>query len=100
MAEPPEFWMFIAANLFVLVVGGGLTALSYGAYRRVGRPALRFAVVGFAVLTVGNLVEIVYELGIRGSYELTGRELLFVHSAESVLIGLGLGAIFVSLNRY
>lgn len=100
MAEPPEFWTFVASNVFVFVLGSGLTVLSLAAYRRRGRPALGFAVAGFAVVTVGTLVEAVYEIAIRGSYELTGRELLALHTVESVLVGIGLAALFYSIVRY
>jgi hypothetical protein len=96
-AEPPELWLFVASNLLLLVLGGTITVLSYGAYRRnEGRRALRDASIGFGLITVGSLVEGVYELGIRG-YELGGRELLALHTVEGVLIAGGLAIIFYSL---
>lgn len=100
MAEPPELWVFVAINAVVLAIGGGLTMLSAAAYRRAGRDPLLFAALGFGLVTVGNAVEAVYELGIRGSYELGGRELLLLHSVESGFVGLGLAAVFYSLRRY
>lgn len=101
MAEPPEFWMFIASNLLVLVMGGIMTTLSLQAARRnTDHPSLKWAVWGFGVITFGTLVEAIYELGIRGSYELNGRELLALHTVEGVLIALGLGALFYSLRQY
>lgn len=101
MAEPPEFWLFVASNLLVLVLGGVLTALSLAALRRSpGNPAFRGAVVGFGAITVGTIVEGVYELGIRDSYHLGGRELLVLHSVEGILIAAGLAALFYSLRQY
>lgn len=101
MAEPPEFWTFIASNLLVLVLGGIMTALSYLAYRRTeDRPSLKWAVWGFGFITFGTLVEAIYELGIRGSYELGGRELLALHTVEGILIAIGLAALFYSLRQY
>lgn len=100
MAEPPELWVFVGINVAVLAIGTTLTGLSVAAYRRAGRAPLRVAALGFGLVTVGNAVEAVYELGIRGSYELGGRELLLLHSVESAFVGLGLAAVFYSLRRY
>ncbi len=101
MAEPPELWAFIASNLLVLLMGGTMTVLSWQAYRRnTDRASLVWAVGGFGMITFGTLVEAIYELGIRGSYELGGRELLTLHTVEGVLIALGLGALFYSLRQY
>lgn len=100
VAEPPEFWAFVASNLFVFGSGAILTVLSFRAYRRSNTTAFRTASAGFALITVGALVEAVYEVGIRGSYHLGGRELLMLHTVEGVLIGAGLMGLFYSLKRY
>lgn len=100
MAEPPEFWAFLLSNLLVLVLGGVLTGLSFTAFRRSHTPAFRSATAGFGAITLGALVEAIYELGIRGTYHLNGRELLALHSVEGVLIALGLAALFYSLRQY
>lgn len=99
MAEPPEFWMFLASNVLLLVAGGALTLLSYLAYRRTADRSLLGGVVGFAIVTIGSLIEVVYELGIRGSYNLNGTELLILHSVEGVVIAGGLFLIFFSVTR-
>jgi len=90
--------VFLAANAVVFLVGGALTYLSYQAYQRSRRPSLRYAVLGFGIITGGALVEAIYELGIKGSHELGADELLALHSVESVLIGAGLALIFYSLQ--
>lgn len=101
MAEPPEFWLFVASNLLVLLLGGVLTGLSVAALRRQpSNPAFRGAVVGFGAITLGTIVEGIYELGIRDSYYIGGRELLALHSVEGLLIALGLAALFYSLRQY
>lgn len=100
MAEPPELWAFVASNVFVLLVGGSMATLSYRAYRRTRTASFRIAAAGFALITVGALVEAVYELGIRGTYVLGGRELLTLHTVEGILIGLGLAGLFYSLHRH
>lgn len=101
MAEPPEFWLFIASNLLVLILGGVLTGLSVAALRRSPENrAFRGASVGFGAITLGTLIEGVYELGIRESYHLGGRELLALHSVEGLLIAIGLAALFYSLRQY
>ena len=100
MAEPPEFWLFLASNLLLLITGGTLTGLSLRAYRRNRKRSFQGALIGFGTITLGSLIEAIYELGIRGSYELGGRELLALHTVEGVLIAVGLGALFYSLSRY
>lgn len=101
MAEPPELWLFAASNLLVLAIGGALTALSIAAVRRSPEnAAFQFAVLGFGAVTLGSLVEAIYEFGIRGSYHLGGRELLAIHSVEGLLVAAGLAALFYSLQQY
>jgi len=63
MAEPPEMWTFVLANLFTFGFGLVLTALSYVAYRSVGRSrSFRTSTVGFGLITLGGLAEPVYQL--------------------------------------
>lgn len=101
MAEPPEFWLFVLSNILVLVLGGVLTGLSLAARRRSpGNRAFLGASVGFGTITLGTLVEAGYELGVRGSYHLGGRELLALHTVEGVLVAVGLTALFYSLRQY
>lgn len=101
MAEPVEFWTFLASNLVVLAFGGVLTSLSLVAYlRNPENRAFGAATAGFGAITAGAMVEAVYELGIRGSYELGGRELLALHTVEGILIALGLAMLFYSIRQY
>lgn len=100
MNEPPELWVYVVSNVVLLLLGGLLTFLSYRAYRRLDRAPLRGAAIGFGVITIGAIAEAIYELGIRGSYELTGREMLALHTVEGVLIAIGLGIIFLSVRNY
>lgn len=101
MAEPPEFWIFLLSNVAILLVGGAMTALSYGAFHRHReKSSFRNAAAGFGLITVGSLVEVIYELGIRGSYDLGGRELLVLHTVEGFLIALGLATLFYSIRNY
>lgn len=100
MPEPPEFWAFVVTNVFVLLFGGSLLALSVGAYRRSGRSSLRFAAAGFGLITVGSVLDAVYEFGIRGGYDLGGRELLALHTVQTVFVGAGLAVLFLALRRY
>ena len=100
MAEPPELWAFVLSNFLLLLMGGILMGLSYRAYYRSGNGSFRAASAGFGVITVGSLVEIIYELGIRGSYHLSGRELLALHTVEGVLIATGMAILFYSVARY
>ncbi len=60
MATDLHLIAFLLANLFVLVLGVTLMAVSYGAYRRRNRAPLRLAVVGFGPVTLGAILEAVY----------------------------------------
>lgn len=100
MAEPPEFWAFLVANSVLFVAGGVLTGLSYRAYHRIRQSTLRLAAGGFALVTLGGLVELVYQLGIRQDYHLGGRESLALQTVESLIIAAGLAVLFFSLSRY
>lgn len=98
MAEPPELWTFLLANLFVFGFGATLTTLSYYAYRVNDRlPSFRLSTIGFGVLTIGGVVEPIYQLGIRGDYSVSGRELLALQSIEGVFVAVGLGLLFYSI---
>lgn len=100
MSEPPELWAFLLSNALVLVLGGALTAISFLASRRSGQRSFRNAALGFGLITLGALVEAVYELGIRGSYHLNGKELLVLHTVEGIFIAVGLAALFYSLRNH
>lgn len=101
MAEPPEFWTFVLTNFMMFGFGIVLTALSYLAYRaNETRRSLRNATIGFGLLTVGGLVAPAYQLGVRGTYELGGRELLVVQSVEGLFLASGLGMLFYSIYRH
>ncbi|WP_248910246.1 DUF7521 family protein [Halocatena marina] len=100
VTESPKAGLFIGINIFVLLVGLILTALSYGAYRRTDKRELLFAVGGFLSITLGAIIEVFYEVGVKGSYNLFGDELLTVQSIESILIGIGLASLFYSLRQY
>ena len=101
MAEPPEFWTFVLSNAIVGVLGVVLTGLSLLAYRR--DPTKRtfvLAAAGFGAITLGSLAEAIYQLGIRRSYWLGGRELLALQTVEGLLIGTGLAVLFYAIRRY
>lgn len=100
MANPPEFWAYVLSNVLVLVLGTTLSGLSAAAYRRAGRTPFALAAVGFGAITLGSLIEAIYELGIRRSFALTERELLALHAIEGLVIAVGLATLFYSLRRY
>jgi predicted cobalt transporter CbtA len=96
----PEFWTFVVANVFVLAIGIVLTVLCVQADRQSGNRPFRYATVGFLLITLSGVGDASYELGIRAGYDLSARQLLLLHTAESVLIGLGLAALFYSIKHY
>lgn len=101
MAEPPELWTFALANLVTFGLGLVLTAMSYYAYLTNGRRrSFRNATLGFGLLTLGMAVAPIYQLGIRGDYDLGGRELLALQTVEGALLATGLGLLFYSIYRH
>lgn len=99
-ASTPELTAYLLSNALVLALGGALTVLSAVAYRRARERSFAIASVGFGLVTLGSVVEAVYELWVRGGFSLSGRELLALHAVEGVIIALGLAALFLSLRRY
>lgn len=99
-AGTPEFVAYLLSNALVLLLGSVLTVLSASAYRRMGDRSFGIASGGFVLITLGSVVEAIYELGIRQSLALTEGELLVLHAIEGLIIALGLGALFLSLRRY
>lgn len=98
MAEPPELWAFVLANLFVFGFGATLTTLSFYAYRvHERRSSFLLSTVGFGVLTIGGIVEPLYQLGLKGDYLISGRELLVLQTIEGVFVAIGLGFLFYSI---
>lgn len=100
MANPPEFWAYMLSNALVLLLGTTLMGLSAAAYRRSEQRPFALASVGFGAITLGSLIEAIYELGIRQSFALSERELLALHAVEGVVIAVGLAALFYSLRQY
>lgn len=94
-----EFFGFIFVNILTLVFGGILSILSYRAYSRRKIRSFKIATIGFVVITIGSIIEAIYEIGIRRSFELTGKELIILHSLESLLLAIGLGLLFYSITR-
>jgi hypothetical protein len=99
MAQPPEFWTFVASSVLVLLLGGAMTVLSYLAYRREDKRSLWVAGVGFGLVTTVGVIAAVYQLGIARTYELSGRELLSLQTVEGVVLLLGLLALIYSVVR-
>lgn len=101
MAEPPEFWTFVVANVVIFGFGAVLTGLSYYAYRSDGgSTSFRTSTIGFGLITVGGVVDPVYQLGVKGDYNMGGRELLALQTVEGLLVGLGLGFLFLAIYRH
>lgn len=100
MANPPEVWTFAVANLIAVGLGTVMTGLSLYAYGDTGRRTFRQAALGFGFLTAGMAIEPIYQLGFREGYNLGGRELLALQTAEGVILSAGLGLLFYSIYRH
>lgn len=61
ISQNPEIWMFTLSNIFTLILGLVLTTVAYRAYRREGLDAFLIATSGFVFITVGTIIEMVFE---------------------------------------
>jgi hypothetical protein len=96
--SPPAIWILVLSNVFVFLIGGALTYLSFQARRRVGKSNLNYTTLGFGLVTLSTVAEVVYAPAIVGIYEITGSTLLVLYTVESLLIGLGRGSIYYSVR--
>lgn len=100
---PVEFWSFVATNVLTLFLGSALTVIAFIAYRREGLTAFLLVTVGFGLITLGTVVEILYEFSVKGIHitGLTafGRELLFLRTVEGLLIATGLVVLIYSFKH-
>ena len=94
----PTLWMLVVSNLFVFAVGGALTYLSFQARRRVEKSNLNYTILGFGLVTLSTIAEVIYAPAIIGVYEISGSTLLILYTIESLLIGLGLGSIYYAVR--
>lgn len=103
MAENPELWAFVLANIGLFVISSVLAGVSYVAYRQSGDQAsYRLATIGFGFVSLGGLVEPVYQLIVRDgpSVTVTGTELLWLQAGEGILIAGGLGLLFYAITHH
>lgn len=100
MAQPPEFWTFVVTSLFVLLLGGTMTVLSYLAYRREDKQSLWIAGFGFGLVTTAGLIAVIYQFGVRRTYFVSNRELLSLQTIQAAVLTLGLLALIYSLTKY
>lgn len=89
-ADPTLAFAVVAAKTVTLVLGGLVTFVTWKAFRRTGRPALRALFIGFAVVTLGSLAAGVVDqlLAVDSDYALV---------VESVLTALGFSVVAASL---
>jgi hypothetical protein len=90
--------MLVLSNILVFAVGGVLTYLSFQARRRVGKSNLNYTTLGFGLITLSTVAEVIYAPAIIGIYDISGSSLLLLYTIESLLIGLGLGSIYFSVR--
>lgn len=98
MSSLPTIWMLVLSNIFVFIIGGALTYLGFQAQRRVGKSNLKYTTIGFGLVTLSTVAEVVYAPALIGIYEITSSTLLVLYTIESLLIGLGLGSIYYSVR--
>lgn len=60
-----------------------MALIALRAYWRERVRSLLFAAIGFGLITIGSLLEGVYQFGLEGTYFLTGLELLRLQTVEN-----------------
>ena len=91
----------LVVNGLVFLFGCAMTGLSLAAYRATdGRGSYRWSTAGFAFITVGCVIEPVFQYGIRRDWDISGIELLYLQAMEGTFLALGLGILFVSIYRH
>lgn len=84
--------VLIGVRLVVPILGILITYYSFEAYRRTETYYIRNATIGFAIITLGVVIEgVLFVFG--------GLDLALVHVIESVAIGLGFVVLLISLRR-
>lgn len=89
----------IFRTVLVLLVLG-LATLSFLSYRRERTPALRRAVVGFLCITVGLLIEIMYEIVLKQSFFLTDLEIIRLQMVEGGFLIAGFLFLLYAVSGY
>lgn len=84
--------VLIGVRVVLLLLGVATTAISFQAYRQDRTSYLRNATLGFALITLGVLVE-------GFLYQLTDLTLTQVHIVESVALACGLSVLLLSFLR-
>lgn len=89
-AEPTLALAVVVAKTVTLVLGGLVTFVTWQAFRRTGRPALKALFVGFAFVTLGSLAAGIVDqlLPVDPDYALV---------VESVLTAVGFAVVAASL---
>lgn len=85
-----ENTIIIVLKTIILLLGSGVTAIAFKAYRRTGAPALRVLAIGFGTITLGALTAGV-------AHQLLGVSLKHGIIINSLLVAVGLGIIMYSL---
>lgn len=94
-----HLWLLILSNVFVFIVGGSLTIVSYRAHNRMTKPSLLYVTLGFALITTSTLAELVYVPVLTNGESVADPQLFTAYIVESLLIGFGLTCIYVGLKQ-
>lgn len=101
MIGPLSLSVLLLLNGVVFLFGCLITGLSYLAYRDAASPsAFRWSTLGFGMITLGCVVEPVYQFGFRRDFDIGTTELLRLQALEGVFIALGLILLFASVYGY
>lgn len=101
MIGPVSVFLLLLVNGVVFLFGCLITGFSYLAYRNAASPsAFRWSTLGFGMITVGCVIEPVYQFGIRRDFDISTVELLRLQALEGVFLALGLVLLFASVYSY
>lgn len=94
-------WAIVAVNFPGFFLGVIITGLSYHAYQAGDNDSsLRNATVGFGFITLGIVIEPLYQLGIEGTHVFASEQNITLQLVEAAVFSTGLLILFFSIYRY
>ncbi|MFH5801084.1 hypothetical protein [Haladaptatus sp. CMAA 1911] len=99
LSSTSEIWTLTVVRILLVGFAGGFTVISYLAYRREGTSSLFGAIFGFLLITFGLIVELFYEVGIKGSFFLTEVEVIRLQLVEGLILIAGFVILLYSISK-
>ncbi|WP_227354102.1 DUF7521 family protein [Haladaptatus salinisoli] len=99
LATSSEIWVLTLIRILLVGLAGGFAVVSYLAYRRERARSLLGAIFGFGMISVGLIIELAYEIGVKGSFFLTEAEVVRLQLIEGLFLVVGFVLLFYSISK-